>query len=146
MIQERFRGDRHYVWCSEQCDATTVSPYSIASLVPPTSNPRDIYKDLQEAVKRKDTHNDKIVRTRAMYIAMSDEWLTNGEMTASDRDDLIHMVTNADFSLWRPILYIILRTPVEARLQVVPPHKRASHGPEYIIDDLTRSEFELVEL
>jgi hypothetical protein len=56
------------------------------------------------------------------------------------------MVTNATFDDWRPLLYIIPRSLVETRLKVVPIHKRASFGDEFIVEDLRRSEFDLIEL
>jgi hypothetical protein len=56
------------------------------------------------------------------------------------------MVDTAPFELWRPLVYVIPRTGVESRLKLVPMHKRAGFGPEYIIEDLRRSEFDLIEL
>jgi hypothetical protein len=50
-IQEQYRGDIHYVWCSENFDSRKLSAYSSGSLVPPSSNPADIYRQLQQDVK-----------------------------------------------------------------------------------------------
>lgn len=145
LIQEKYRSDRHYVWCSELFDSTAASPYSFASLVPPSSNPRQIYQDLDKACKGKDSHNDKIVKTRTLYQTLAEGWLGAGEITTDQRDEIAHLVTKADFDLWRPLIYIIPRAPVEAKLQLVHPSKRAGHGAEFIIADLLRAEFEIVE-
>jgi len=56
------------------------------------------------------------------------------------------MVTNATFDDWRPLLYIIPRDLVASRLKVVPIHKRASFGDEFIVEDLKRGEFDVIEL
>jgi hypothetical protein len=56
-IQQEYRHDIHYVWCSELFDSAKAPFYSRGSLIPPTSNPLDIYRDLQEAVRRQDRHN-----------------------------------------------------------------------------------------
>lgn len=67
LIQREFRGDLHYVWCSERFDSATAGPYTRAALVPPTSNPKQIYRDLKEACDTRDKHNDKIRSMRAGY-------------------------------------------------------------------------------
>ena len=55
------------------------------------------------------------------------------------------MVTTASFEYWRPLLYVIPIPTPAARLQLVPIDKRAGFGKEYIITDLKRAEFDLVE-
>ena len=56
------------------------------------------------------------------------------------------MVDKAPFQEWRPLLYLIPRNLVADRLELVPIRERASGEKEYIIRDLRRSEFEIVEL
>jgi hypothetical protein len=128
------------------CDSNLASPYTFASLTPPSSNPREIYRELTAAVARRDRHNAKIVQTKALYAAMSIDWVKKGEMSESDRDELLYFVESADFSLWRPLLYVVPRLPVADRMILVPPLNRASHGPEYVISDLRRREFDIIEL
>lgn len=43
-------------------------------------------------------------------------------------------------------MYLIPRTLVYPRLQLVPPDQRSSFGIEYIIADLKRNEFDIIEL
>lgn len=145
MIQKEFRGDRHYVWCSERFDSATAGLYTRASLVPPSSNPKQIYRDLKEACDRRDEHNGKITSMRASYLALSEEWLAAGEIGNEAREEIVYLVTKDDFELWRPVLYLIPRDPVHARLRPVPPEKRAGAGPEFIIEDLGANEFEIME-
>jgi hypothetical protein len=145
-IQQQYRGDIHYVWCSENFDSRTVAAYSPGALVPPSSNPADIYRSLIDDVKRADRHSAKIAAQRASFEKLAVAWLTAGEITASQKDEIIYMTEHADMNYWRPLLYVIPRMPVEARLRTVPMDKRAGLGPEYIIEDLRRSEFDIIEL
>ena len=146
-IQQKFRNDVHYVWCSELFDSTKASAYSLGSLVPPSSNPVDIYRALKLDVQRQDRNSEKITKQRATLASLAIQWATAGEITNDDKEEIVYMVTTATFEMWRPLLYLIPRGPaiVAPRLQVVPPANRAGHGPEYIIEDLKGTEFEIVE-
>jgi hypothetical protein len=55
------------------------------------------------------------------------------------------MVDMASFDHWRPLLYIIPYEAVTSRVQLVPVSQRAGFGNEYIIADLQRSEFDIIE-
>jgi hypothetical protein len=146
LIQERYRNDVHYVWCSEHFDSKKLSAYSSGSLVPPSSNPADIYRELQRDVQGMDSHSAKIAAQKAMFTSLALEWERRGEISSTHRDEIINWVTHASFDYWRPLLYVIPRAPIETRLQPVPAHKRAGWGNEYIIPDLKRSEFDVIEL
>jgi hypothetical protein len=145
LIQERYRNDVHFVWCSEDFDSTKLAAYSFRALVAASSNPADIYRDLQRAVQSPDTHNAKIISQRASFISLATNWEKNGEISSTQKDDIIYMASTAPFELWRPLLYVIPRAPVERRLQLVPVKNRAGFGNEYIISDLHRSEFDIIE-
>jgi hypothetical protein len=69
-----------------------------------------------------------------------------GDISKDDKEEIIYRVDTSDFDDWRPLLYIAPRDLVKSRLQIVPPSKRASFGLEYIIPDLKRNEFDIVEL
>jgi hypothetical protein len=60
LIQEKYMHDIHYVWCSENFDSATVSTHSSAYLVPPSSNPADIFRTLRRDVDKHDQHSAKI--------------------------------------------------------------------------------------
>jgi hypothetical protein len=60
--------------------------------------------------------------------------------------DILYMVEHATSKDWRPLIYVIHRPAVENRLIPVPAHQRAGIGDEYIIRDLARHEFDIVEL
>ncbi len=147
LINERYRGNVHRVWCSESFDSKTLGTYASGSLVPPSSNPKDIYEDLKKAVDNTDTHNTKIKQQISGLAALAVTWETTGEITTIQKDDIVYMVNETSyFKYWRPVLYVIPRTLVEPRLKPVPLALCASLGQEYIIEDLHRNEFDLIEL
>jgi len=147
LINEKYRKNIHYVWCSESFDSKTLSSYVSGSLVAPTSNPKDIFLDLKKAVEATDKHNPKIKEQVLGLSARAVKWEASGEISALDKDDIIYMVSEAAyFKHWRPLLYVIPRSPVESRLKPVPAALCASLGNEYIIPDLHRDEFDLIEL
>jgi|SRR5215467_1657838 len=145
-IQQRYRKDVHYVWCSEAFDSGALARYTVGAGVPPTSNPVDIYRDLKEAVRRGDSHNAKILEQKASFLRLAVAWLDAREISQDESDEIVYLVTNAPFiTYWRPLIYVIPRGPVEGRLERVPAARCAGLGPEYIIRDLKGTEFDLIE-
>ena len=82
---------------------------------------------------------------KASFTKLAIEWANKGEIQDNQRDEILYMLKNADFGDWQPLLYVIPRPPVEARLQVVPIDRRASFEEEYIIENLAGSEFDILE-
>ena len=145
-INEKFLGDIHYVWCSEAFDSTKLATYSTLAHMPPSSDPCAIYRQLKDDVQRQDKHSAKIQATKASLQSLAIRWRDDGTITDDQMEEIAYMVTNASFDYWRPLVYIIPRDAINARLQVVPPAKRASLRVEYIIPDLRRNEFDIIEL
>ena len=146
-IQEQYCGGIHYVWCSENCDSKTLSVYSAGALVAPSSNPADIYRELKRDVDGKDRNSAKINAQKATLASLAVTWESSGKITTAQKEDILYLVDTADFSLWRPLLYVISRSAdIETRLKPVPMARRAGVGMEYILEDLKRDEFEIVEL
>jgi len=147
LIQEQFRNDVHYVWCSESFNPSKLNPYSITSMIAPSSSPFDIYNDLKVALARNDRHNDKINNQKLSFKNLADMWEASGGITKDQRDEIYYMVENATNNEWKPLIYLIPRSIIDlSRLKIVPPAKRASFGMEYIVEDLKRDEFDLIEL
>lgn len=146
LIQQKFRNDEHYVWCSDNFDATTGGKYSASSLVAPSSNPAEIYRQLKLDIHNKDRHSYKINAQKASLTSLAIDWEANGDINSDNKDEIIFMVTNAAFDDWRPLLYLIPRSLVEPRIKTVPIHRRASFGDEFIVEDLRRDEFDVIEL
>ena len=146
LINEQYRNNLHYVWCGENFDAHLLAKHSASSLVAPSSNPADIYRDLKAAVQGGDLHCPKIKEQRASLIKLAVEWASRGEISEQDKIDITFMLKNFDINHWKPILYVIPRALIDiTRLDIVPMNKRASFATEYIIKDLTADEFDLIE-
>lgn len=146
VIQERFRNNLHYVWCAEQFDSSKASAYSAAALTAPSSDPKKIYDGLYEDCARSDRHSAKIKDMKSSLIALAGEWSSAGECSAEQAQEIVFLANQESFDLWRPLLYVIPRKTVEAKLRLVPVDRRASAGLEYIIPDLARHEFDIMEL
>jgi hypothetical protein len=57
------------------------------------------------------------------------------------------MADNCPKDFWRPLIYTIPRALIDpSRLNLVPLHSRAGFGTEFIISDLQRDEFDLIEV
>ena len=65
-IHQKYRGDTHFVWCSEYFDSRKLGGFSAGSLIPPSSNPGSLYEDLKEAVESEDEGNLKIISTEEL--------------------------------------------------------------------------------
>ena len=146
LIHERYRHDEHYVWCSASFDSTTVASYTVGAHTAPSSDPADIYRRLKDDCVRTDKHSAKISKSKALLAALAVKWSSSGLITPEQKEDIIYLVESADFSQWRPVIYIIPRQPVAARMVPVPAAECASFGPEYIIPDLKRFEFDVLEV
>jgi hypothetical protein len=143
-IQENYR-EQHYAWCSTAFSANALDKYALGAGTPPSSDPASIYRDLCDAIDRTDEHNAKINSQRATLLALAVDWFDAGFISANQRDDISMTISKAVFSHWRPLLFVIPYALVAARVQEVPRDKRASMEPEYIVPDLKRYEFGIVE-
>jgi hypothetical protein len=143
-IQENFRGE-HRVWCSPVFEAQKQNRYALGAGQPASSDPCTIYTSLHRAVAVSDDHDPKINSQRKVLSALAVDWCLAGKITEAQRDEIVAIVKNARFPDWRPLIFVIPFSPVQARLQLVDRANRASHEPEYIIPDLKRGEFDIIE-
>lgn len=146
VVQEKYFHDVHYVWCSESFDSESLPKYSHGRLVPPSSNPLDIYKQLRDDVKRGDLHSPKISAQRASFIKIAMQKETAGQITNDQAKEIAWYAENAPIDMFSPLVYLIPRHNVDSRLELVPADKRAGIGNEYILQDLRRCEFEVIEI
>ncbi|GAB3973698.1 hypothetical protein GCM10028806_28090 [Spirosoma terrae] len=145
-IQKEFYKDVHYIWCSEIFDSKTLSTYSAGHFLPPSSNPADIYKQLQGECVRPDRHSYKINEQRASFKSLAMRFAASGTISDFDRDEIISLADSNEQAYWRPLIYLIPQEAVMGRVKLVPIAKRASIAKEYIIEDLKGSEFQIIEL
>lgn len=145
-IQKEFFGDKHYVWCSPVFSAAALGRYDIGANQPPSSDPFSIYRELRDAVGRTDSGCAKIISQKKVLRALAVELHGEGKISEAAMKEIVAMVKTADFSDWRPLIYTIPFSPVANRVLSVPRGQRASHEPEYIVRDLDRGEFQIIEM
>lgn len=142
-INERYREGIHYVWCSEFFDSRWI--LTLMGRIPKSSNPAQIYMDMEEAVDPFDYHDYKIADQRSKLLIQAQRWLDDGEITDQNFKEIAVLAKRSDWDLWRPLLYVIPRTElINQRLEHVPPEERANIGMEYRIKELHHNEFDVV--
>lgn len=144
LIQERYQKGKHYVWCSEYFDPTKHGSYGGAYGIPASSSPAGLY--LRYKQDRGDTHSYLINEQKAGIKKRAIDWFQEGQITQADLEDIIFMVDKNREDDWRPVIYVIHRGLVEPRLKQAPAKKSAGTGLEYIIEDLARHEFDMIEV
>lgn len=146
LIQERYQGGRHYVWCSEYFDPTKHGSYSGAYGIPASSNPAVLYRRYKEDLQSGDTHSALIGSQKASIKARAVEWLNKGQINQQDLEDITVLVDKGRVEDWRPVIYVISRALVASRLKRVAASQTAGFGMEYVVEDLTHDEFDLIEV
>jgi hypothetical protein len=145
-VCHKWRGDIHFVLCSDVFDPRTVGAEHHGSLIPPTSSPCAIYKDLADAVRpNADIHNAKIITQKAGITARAEQWRSAGEISDAVANEILGILQGGDRSIWRPLLYVIPKSAIDpARVELVPFAERAGIGDEFRIRDLRGNEFDWI--
>jgi hypothetical protein len=147
-IAMRYRGGVHFAWVCEHFDARMAPHGSAGSLIAPSSNPCEIYRNLRGDFERQDTHSALIKGYKKKFTRLARDWLSDGSLTSDQHDEIIAAVRGWTWTIWHPVLYVIPREPLEkaSRVVSVPRPDRAAHGPELQITALKRDEFDIIEL
>lgn len=144
-ICQRHYGAKHYAWCSPCFDAS--SPFSPYNLIPPSSNPRDIYWSLKRDVDAADLHSAKIRGTRLGIQKGARLKLNAGMINDAEHREILKIVQRAQPADFTPVLYVIPVTPIRGMFGLVPLKNRASLlSEEYIVENLPRYLFDVIEL
>jgi hypothetical protein len=139
MVCDQYRGGRYgLLWCSEFFDPASHGVHSSAALIPPSSSPKPLYYDVLNAVRTSDGGNQKLKDYRDTFARLARDWLSKGEITQFQHDDIVALVQKYLFTIWQPRLYVLPRDADEntGRLHPVPAHKRAGVGMEFQVFDL----------
>ena len=147
-IAHRYRGGVHFAWVCECFDIAAAEPLTAAAMIAPTSSPRRIYRNLYEEWKAQDEHSSAIKQYKKTFTRLAKTWFASGEITANQRDEIIASVRAPSWRIWKPVLYVIPRDPIETagRLILVPRSGRAGYGDEQQIVDLRPDEFDIIEV
>lgn len=138
-IQRTYYNNKHYVWCTNR--------YNHGISQPASSNPMSIATSFLRDIISRDNHSAIIKQNR--------DGLKRGAMlkrqshiiTEEQEAEIITLVNQADFDQFLPLLYVIPFEGVKTICEEVDSgRKAASHSVEYIIQELPRSSFEIVEI
>lgn len=144
VIAERYYGGYHYVWCTPHFDPSSVP--SINYTVPPSSSPAEIYRNLQEDVRRSDRHSAKIAANKAGILRGVEFKLAAGEITSEQASEIASIVDAAEPQDFKPLIFVVPFMLVEKLLQPVPVNQRAHPlSDEFIIDRLPREKFDVID-
>ncbi len=134
----------HYVWCCPYFDAAGAPRF--AASPPPTSCPKEIYLSLADEVERGDRHSKKIDEARAGILRGARFKREAGIITPIQEKRIQQIVELAERREFYPLLLIIPFDPVKALLVDPEPDQKAHPlSPEFIIEHLPRSHFDVVD-
>jgi hypothetical protein len=142
-INQTYYGELHYVWCSAFFGVANIpSPYRPN---PPSSSPQGIYETLLKAVENGDRHSEKIRLNRAGLRRGATFKHGQGDITNSQRLEILDKVRLAQIADFKPLLYVIPYAPVSGMLSTVPVRHRANPlSEEYIIARLPSTSFDII--
>jgi hypothetical protein len=142
-IAEQFYNDIHYAWCSPNFSYPSLE---LALRNPPSSTPREIYERLHQDVTRGDGHSEKILANRIGIQSGAAQKAATGAITVKEKKEIFSIARAAPLPFFKPLLYVIPFSLVADRVRPVPVTKRANPiSREYIIDELPRSYFDVIE-
>lgn len=147
-VTHKYRRGIHFAWVCECFDIEATPKGSAEAMIAPTSSPRRIYRNLYEECKAEDEHSPAIKHYKKTFKRLAKAWLAKEEITRDQHDEIVASVNAHTWRIWRPVLYVIPRAPLEAagRLLSVRRSDRAGYGPELQVTDLRPEEFDIIEV
>ena len=137
-INEQFYKGTHYVWCAPKfnCEEN-----------PPSSNPKEIMRNLMNEVQKGDLHSYKIEQNRMGLLNGVEVKGRQNIINDHQKKMLIEIITKADIRYFRPILYIIPYNKIKKKIISVDCLDKADwFSEEYKIENLLSKEFDVIEL
>ena len=145
-VASNYRSGKFYAWCSEVFSAGQQAGSAPSRLIAPSSDPKTIYEQLHTAVEREASHAARIIGYKKTFKRLARSWQSKGEISLSQRAEIIAVCSRTSYQIWRPYLFMIPRANVTKKLTTVSAKKRAGHGNEFIVDELLAAEFDILEL
>jgi hypothetical protein len=117
-------------------------------MIAPTSTPHRIYQTLHEHCRTEERHSPLITGYQKTFKRLARTWMSDGSISEESGEDIIAACNQKSWRMWRPILYVIPREPIESakRLISVKHKNRAGLGTEMQIADMMLDEFDRIEL
>lgn len=142
-INQGYYRERHFVWCNPYFSA---SAPAIDVQMPPSSTPSEICRNLFGDVSQQDLHSSRIQANRDGIRKGANLKWSMGEITQEQLEEIEQIVSAASVADFRPLLYVIPFALIAAQVKPVRPADRAHpFSREYIIEDLQRSSFDVLE-
>jgi hypothetical protein len=143
-IAQRYYRAEHYAWCTPYFDPRR---YGNDAAVPPTSSPLEVYQSLAAEAARGDRHSAKIEENRAGIRHGASAKRAAGIIDDSQERAIVTIVDLAYGNDFRPLMYIIPYSLVARKLREPPPEDKAHPlSAEYVIDNMPRKHFDVIEL
>lgn len=144
-ISQRYYKEQHYVWCNQYPNSRWL-PAGVDPL-PPSSNPGQIYLDMHADIRAHDRHSAKIHQNKTGLQKGVLSKHAVGIVTDTEAAEINAIIADAELRDFRPLLYVMSYASVATLLKPVAVDERASlYHEEYLIEQLPRSLFEIVEL
>jgi hypothetical protein len=144
MLNQKYYGQQHYVYCCPYFDPRQVS--DLEHSTPPSSSPFELFGAFGSEAFRSDRHGARIALNKAGLRRGAVAKVAAGVITPAQQADVFQIIETAEAALFRPLLYVIPFAVVETKIRAVPLADKAHPlSEEYIIDGLTRPEFDVVE-
>jgi hypothetical protein len=144
-LSQRYYGGVHFVWCSPFWGKGALPGFEATT--PPSSSPLEIYRQFYEETTRGEGHSDKIERNRGGLRRGAQYRLDSKLITEAVFRDIDSILTRVEVAAFRPLLYVIPYCLVRDLIAPVPIEKRAHPlSDEYIIENLPRDTFDVIEL
>jgi hypothetical protein len=144
-INEKYYRGKHWVMCSAYFSRQSVPPLG-AVVMPPSSTPHDICQTLRDDIANGDTHSAKIQKARVGILTGAQNKLRARVITQQQFAEIEVIVQQAPLGEFSPVVYLIPFAGVRNIAQPVPVPQRAHpFSPEFLIPELDRSLFEVVQ-
>lgn len=145
IISQRYYREEHYVWCSPYFN--TLSVPSSEQTIPPSSLPGKLYKQLYDEVSSGEQHSDKIKSNKAGIRRGANYKEKVGVITAKQKQEVYAIVSRAQITYFKPIIYVIPFALVRDIIIEVPVSERAHPlSGECRIERLPRSLFDIIDV
>jgi hypothetical protein len=141
-IAQKYYGGMHYVWCAPRPHADRFEVQN-----PPSSDPIAIYWRFEQDIQGADTHSALIANSRLGICRGAFAREKQGVITREIRILIDAIVKKAPLTDFKPLLYIIPYAAVKDLARPASMMDRARPtSEEYIIENLPRSSFDVLEL
>jgi hypothetical protein len=138
-INETYYAGTHYVWCAPNRPNDPVIPANALS-----SDPWQLYRLYEAAVKSDEDHSDIIKNNRAGIIRGATARFAQNMITDEARNTIEELATTAKVTSFSPLFMVIPFEPISHLATQVGLQERASlFSQEYIVADLPRANFDV---